>query len=67
MYDHRDWNSQEQTALFAASDAAGDMLEAVNQTDLAKLDSDQWKQFIAAIVKGYCAKLAELEKLGVPF
>jgi len=67
MYDRRDWNSHEQSALFAASEAQGASLEGAGQTDVALLTSDQWKAMIAAGIHAYCAKLAELEKDQVPF
>lgn len=63
-----DWDSREATALFASSEWAGHYLEEVAcETDLAKLDSEAWKQFIAGVVRAFSEKLAEIEKADVPF
>ncbi len=63
----RDWNSQELTALGAASDKAGGLLESFGQTDLAKLSLEQWHALLGGVVEAFTEKLVELEESDVPF
>lgn len=47
-------------ALDFASDCAGEYLEELNQTDLAKLTPDQWKELIRVIAVNFAHKRADI-------
>ena len=48
-----DANEAELRAMDAASDAAGEFIEATGQTDMARWQPDTWQRFIAAVCGGY--------------
>lgn len=60
-----DWmeptEKQKQEALEAASDAAGDFLEATKAFDLRRLSRDRWLRMLRIVVETYAGKLRELE------
>jgi hypothetical protein len=46
-------DAYEATALLEAGDKAGGYLDEIGITDLARLDRDQWREFLRRIVVGY--------------
>jgi hypothetical protein len=52
-----DPTEHELTAMSAASDLAGQFIESINETDMAKWTSEQWGQFIEVICGGYVESL----------
>lgn len=50
----------EQAAMDAASNAAGEYLESLGKTDLAQLEVSEWNSFIESVVTGYTDRLREL-------
>ena len=58
---------QEQEAINRAGELAGEYLESIGKTDLAKLEVDEWQTFLEAVVTGYTDRLRELTKDQVPF
>ncbi|HMQ92667.1 MAG TPA: DUF6511 domain-containing protein [Amaricoccus sp.] len=48
----------EQAAMAAGGDAAGEYLESLARSDLATLSPAEWRQLI--VVTGYCDTLREL-------
>jgi hypothetical protein len=51
----------ELAAIEDASDKAGEYLDELNQTDLAKLSREQWLELIQVIVTAFTDKLREIE------
>jgi hypothetical protein len=50
----------EQAAMLAAGNAAGEILEAIGKSDLAALTVAEWHTLIEAVITGYCDTLREL-------
>ena len=50
----------EQAAMAAGGDAAGEYLESLGKSDLATLSPAEWRQLIEIVVTGYCDTLREL-------
>ena len=50
----------EQAAMAAGGDAAGEYLEGLGKSDLATLSQPEWRQLIEIVVTGYCDALREL-------
>lgn len=50
----------EQAAMAAAGAAAGEYLESLGRSDLARLTVEEWQTFIEVVVTGYCDALREL-------
>lgn len=50
----------EQAAMAAAGAAAGEYLESLDRSDLARLTVEEWQTFIEVVVTGYCDALREL-------
>jgi hypothetical protein len=50
----------EQEALEAASQTAGEFLESIGKTDLAQLEREEWESLIESVVTGYSDRLREL-------
>jgi hypothetical protein len=50
----------EQAAMAAGGDAAGEYLEFLAKSDLATLSAAEWRQLIEIVVTGYCDTLREL-------
>lgn len=48
-----DPNAFEQTAMAYASDCAGEFIDSVGITDMAKWSAEQWQQFVGVICGGY--------------
>jgi hypothetical protein len=59
-----DPTENEQAALEAASDQAGEYLESVGETDLAKLSREQWMTLLEVAVTAWTDRLRELETDG---
>lgn len=47
----------EQAAISAAGAQAGEYLESIGKSDLAKLSADEWATFCTAMVGGYVEAL----------
>ena len=56
-----DPTDDEIAALMAASDPAGEYLESIRKTDLAKMSQDEWFCFLEVVVTGYQSKLQSLK------
>lgn len=54
-----DANEQEVAAMRAASDIAGQFIEAVGRTDMANWSEADWRSFIEAICGAYVDSLVE--------
>jgi hypothetical protein len=50
----------EQDALEAASQTAGEYLESLGKTDLAQMEREEWESLIESVVTGYADRLREL-------
>jgi hypothetical protein len=50
----------EQAAMVAGGDAAGEYLESLAKSDLATLSPAEWRQLIEIVVTGYCETLRAL-------
>jgi hypothetical protein len=50
----------EREAIAYSGNAAGEYLDAVGETDIAKLDVDQWDDFIEVIITAYVQRLGEI-------
>jgi hypothetical protein len=50
----------EEDALEAASQTAGEFLESIGKTDLAQLEREEWESLIESVVTGYADRLREL-------
>ena len=50
----------EQAAMAAGGEAAGEYLESLGKSDLATLSPAEWRQLIEIVVTGYCDTLREL-------
>jgi hypothetical protein len=50
----------EEDALEAASQTAGEFLESIGKTDLAQLEREEWESLIESVVTGYSDRLREL-------
>ncbi len=50
----------EQAAMIAGGNAAGEYLESLAKSDLATLSPAEWRQLIEIVVTGYCDTLLEL-------
>jgi len=50
----------EQDALEAAGQTAGEYLESLGKTDLALLELEEWESLIESVVTGYTDRLREL-------
>jgi hypothetical protein len=50
----------EQAAMLAAGNAAGEILEAIGKSDLAALTVAEWHTLIEAVITGYCDALRTL-------
>lgn len=59
-----DKNEHEVAAIEHASDMAGEFLESLRKTDLAKLTREEWLTLLDVIVTGYQDKMISQE---VPF
>jgi hypothetical protein len=46
-------DAHELDALLEAGAAAGEYLDAIGQTDLAELDSEQWREFLRQLLTNY--------------
>lgn len=59
-----DPNEHELAAMAAASDAAGEYIESLRQTDMARWTAEQWQQFIEVVCGNYvdhlCQRQAEI-------
>lgn len=62
-----DPTEHEVEAIMAASEPAGQYIEALGRTDMATWSSDEWLGFLEAVVTGYENRLAELANEGIPF
>lgn len=62
-----DPDAKEMQALNYASDMAGEYLEAVGKTDVAKMSREEWGALIGVVVGNYCTRLAEIEAAECPF
>lgn len=51
-------NELDETALAYASDMAGEVLDELGETDLAKLSREQWLELLRVIICRYYDKLA---------
>ena len=49
----------EQAAMAAGGNAAGEYLESLGKSDLATLSPPEWRQLIEIVVTGYCDTLRE--------
>ncbi|MBX9595508.1 MAG: hypothetical protein K2X46_14175 [Roseomonas sp.] len=49
----------EMQAMAAASDKAGEFIESLRQTDMAKWKPQQWQQFIEVVCGSYVDSLCE--------
>lgn len=50
----------EQVAMEAGGQLAGEYLDSIGKTDLAALDAAEWATFVEAVVTGYCDHLRDL-------
>ena len=50
----------EEAAMAAGGDDAGEYLESLGKSDLATLTQPEWRQLIEIVVTGYCNTLREL-------
>jgi len=50
----------EQVAMAAGGNAAGNYLESLGKSDLARLTQEEWRRLIEIVVTGYCDTLREL-------
>jgi len=50
----------EQDALEAAGQTAGEFLESIGKTDLAQLAVEEWESLTESVVTGYTDRLREL-------
>jgi hypothetical protein len=61
-----DPNEHELAAMAAASDRAGEFIEKLGKTDMARWTPEQWQQFIEVICGGYvdslCAQQAAINE-----
>jgi hypothetical protein len=61
-----DPNEHELAAMAAASDCAGEFIESLETTDMAKWTQVHWAQFIEVVCGGYvdalCKKQAEINE-----
>lgn len=58
----------EREALLAAGDKAGDFLDQMGKTDLAKLSPEEWEAFLSTILEEYGAGVrTRLDADSVPF
>lgn len=48
-----DPNEHELAAMAAASDVAGEFIEKLGKTDMARWTAQQWQQFIEVVCGGY--------------
>jgi hypothetical protein len=48
-----DLDAYERCATLEAGDAAGRYLDEIGITDLARLDSDQWREFLRLVITGF--------------
>lgn len=62
-----DYTDEETKAFDAASDRAGEYLDALGKTDMAQFTEEEWFDLLAAVVQGWCEffepKKTELEQL----
>ena len=56
-----DANEHELAAMANASDMAGEYIESLGKTDMAKWTPQQWSQFIEVICGAYVDKLCEMQ------
>lgn len=52
-----DPTENEKTAILEGGRNGGEYLESIGKTDLALLTAEEWSQFCACIVGGYCESL----------
>ena len=65
---HAALNAVENEAVLAASDAAGEYLEQIGETDLSRLTPEQWQGFIGHVFKCVAGEVQRLFDEGeVPF
>lgn len=64
----QDLNRIENEAVAAASNAAGEYLEQIGETDLSRLTPEQWTGFIGHVFKSVAGEVQRLFDEGeVPF
>ena len=56
-----DATKHETAAALHGGTFGGQYLDSIGQTDLAKLQPDQWQQFLLCVIGGYHEKLIEIE------
>lgn len=61
-----DPDENEVTALEHAGENAGEYLESLGRTDLAKLSPEEWQTFLAVVVHNYNEKWRELDSGDAP-
>ncbi|WP_135470517.1 DUF6511 domain-containing protein [Crenalkalicoccus roseus] len=54
-----DPNEHERAAMATASERAGEFIEALGQTDMARWTPEQWRQFIEVVCGAYVDALCE--------
>lgn len=57
----------ESEALSHASDMAGEYIESLHSTDMARWTREQWMGLIEVIVAGFGEKMSDLAKTEAPF
>lgn len=58
-----DPNEYEIAAMEAASNAAGEYIESLRQTDMAQWSGEQWKAFIGVVCGGYTDSLCQQQAM----
>lgn len=62
-----DKTAAEEAALEAASDRAGEYLDTLPSTDLARMTGEQWKTLVEVIVAGFVEGMQDQAKVEAPF
>jgi hypothetical protein len=57
----------ERKALLAGGERAGEYLDGVGVTDLAKLQPEEWQQFLERVLGGYSERMREFAEGRAPF